>query len=321
MWDTLENVVFAGGGVRGLAYVGALQELRDRKGIDFGGGTPKLKSVLGVSIGSLFALMIACSYTVAEITEVASCMKQSDVMSADPVRLFSGEISLDDASKLKLQVEAILHRKNIPLNITMKELFEKTQVSFQTVVTDLTAANVVHITHASHPELSVVTAMVATMTLPLVYPPVLSPNGHLWIDGGVMENFPMTRFHPSTLLGFDFKISAECNVDTLINYISRVMYVAQVPMEVASWKLMSAQHQDRCIMIDTGSISTLRNLSDLTQELRDVLLKSGKDAVKQKIEQCTKSSADTLAYFEKCGMPTCMKALETCVPPPTSYIQ
>ena len=110
MWDTLENVVFAGGGVRGLAYVGALQELRDRKGIDFGGGTPKLKSVLGVSIGSLFALMIACSYTVAEITEVASCMKQSDVMSADPVRLFSGEISLGACQRSR-EAKHFLKRK------------------------------------------------------------------------------------------------------------------------------------------------------------------------------------------------------------------
>lgn len=315
----VRTLVFAGGGVRGLAFVGALQVLRDEKGIDFGARTPKLDTVSGVSVGTLFALMIVLGYTVAEITGIASIMRQSDVMDTDPVRLLSGELSLDSGEKLKARVESLLSKRGFQADVTFAQLFASTGVSLHVAVTDLTDASVVHITEKSHPTLSVVTAMVASMTLPLVYPPVLSPNGHLWIDGGVMENFPMTRYNPETLLGFDFKILIDCKVDTLLNYITRVMYVQQVPLDVVAWKLMSKAHQNRCIMIDTGNICTLKNISDLTPEMREKLLIAGKEAVIKKLNEWENGMCE-LVDDPKEGLPTFMSALKTCAPPPNAYI-
>ena len=281
----METVVFAGGGVRGLAFVGALQVLRDEKGIDFGARAPHVKTAVGVSVGTLFALMICLGFTVAEITDVASMLKQSDILETDPVRLFSGELSLDNGSKLKSHVEALLVKKGFSKSITFLELAKATQTSMHLVVTDLTTAGVVHVSELSHPSLSVVTAMMASMTIPLVYPPVVAPDGHLWIDGGVLENFPVSRYKPDGLLGFDFEVKIECKADTLLNYVARVIYVQQVPMDVVAWKLMSNQHKERCILIDTGTVSTLRNISDLTPDLRIVLLDAGKAAARKKLQQ------------------------------------
>ena len=64
----INTLIFAGGGVKALSYVGALQELRDALGLDFGARTPHPFTIVGVSIGTLFALMIAIGLNVAEIT-------------------------------------------------------------------------------------------------------------------------------------------------------------------------------------------------------------------------------------------------------------
>jgi predicted acylesterase/phospholipase RssA len=319
---SIRTLVFAGGGVRGLAFVGALQTLRDECGIDFGAKTPKLETVSGVSVGTLFALMIVLGYTVADITGIASAMRNSDVMDTDPVRLLSGEISLDDGEKLRSRVESLISKKGFSTTITFTELFNATGISFHLVVTDLTTASVVHINEKSHPNLSVVTGMVASMSLPLIYPPVVSPEGHLWIDGGVMENFPMTRFDPKHLLGFDFKMSIQCKVDTLLNYISRVLYVQQVSLDVIAWSLMSKAHQNRCVMIDTGDVSTIKNISDLTNEMREALLKAGKQAILKKMEEWKQEenfSLDFSRLDEQSGLPSFLSALKTCSPPASAY--
>jgi len=283
--NQVKIVLFAGGGVRGLAYVGALQVLRDERGIDFGGKKPLLDTVAGVSIGSVFALMIATGYTVAEITEVASQMKNKDVLNSDPVRLFGGEISLDDGTKLKEFVVHLLKRKGFSGDTTFQELYEKTEIGLHVTVSDLNTASPVHISWETHPTLTVSSALAASMTLPLVYPPIVSPDGHLWIDGGILDNFPVMRYKPEALLGFDFKINSENKVDTLLGYLNRVLYVQQVPVEVLSWKLMSKQHQDRCVIIDTGNFTNLSTLTDLSPEHRTSLLKAGAEAARRKIRE------------------------------------
>lgn len=321
MLQSIKTIVFAGGGIRGLAFVGALQELRDKCGIDFGARTPKLDTVSGVSIGTLFALMVCLGYTIVELTEVASNLRQSDLINSDPLRILSGEYSIDDSSKLKEQIIKLLTRKGFSSETTLKELFEKTGMLFHCVVTDLTSASVVHIDAKSHPNLLILTAIVASMTLPLIYPPVEAPNGHLWVDGALMENFPMMRFDPKTLLGFNFKVTPEFTLDSMVTYITRVLYVQNVPLEVASWKLMSQEHRDRCIVIDAGKESTLA-LKDLSTEKRLILLQAGREAVKRKVYEWLGSPHDYLndPHFGKAGLPTYLSSLETCSPEPRAHI-
>src|SRR5947209_6068082 len=55
------NLVFEGGGVRGLCYVGALQAVEEA------GLRPQVKAVAGTSAGAITAALIALGYTGAEL--------------------------------------------------------------------------------------------------------------------------------------------------------------------------------------------------------------------------------------------------------------
>ena len=70
---SFDNVVFSGGGTKGVAFAGALVQL-NTKGIDWGQRCPPLKRVGGVSIGSFFALLIVLGYSVKEIDDLVSGM-------------------------------------------------------------------------------------------------------------------------------------------------------------------------------------------------------------------------------------------------------
>ena len=59
-----KNLVFEGGGVKGIAYVGALEVL-DKEGI-----LKNIKRVAGTSAGAMVAVLVGLNYTAKEISEI-----------------------------------------------------------------------------------------------------------------------------------------------------------------------------------------------------------------------------------------------------------
>jgi predicted acylesterase/phospholipase RssA len=277
----LKTLVFAGGGTRGIAYVGALQELRDSDGIDFGLGVPRLKTVSGVSVGTIFALLIALQFSVPDITLIAKGMKNADVLDQDPMRLLNGELSFSSSEKLETFITQLLIKRNMSPDLTFQQLYDKNSIDMHVVVSDLTSGGVQHIDRYSYPNLKITTGMIASMSLPLLYPPVLSPEGHQWVDGGLLENYPAMRFDADTMLGFDFTFKPEGKFDTLFSYINRIINVQQVPADIMHWRILPEAHKRRTIVIDTDSISTISGtLQEMTPEMRKMLLRHGAQAVK-----------------------------------------
>ena len=77
----VEYLAFEGGGGKGIAYLGALQALKEleivsyvkekRKGQTYTRLDPKkIRGVAGTSVGSLTALLVACGYTPPEVEDI-----------------------------------------------------------------------------------------------------------------------------------------------------------------------------------------------------------------------------------------------------------
>src|SRR3989338_2508868 len=67
-----KNLVFEGGGVKGIAYGGALEILEEREILD------NIKRVAGTSAGAITAGLLAVGYTYEEVKEILSKTKFSD---------------------------------------------------------------------------------------------------------------------------------------------------------------------------------------------------------------------------------------------------
>jgi predicted acylesterase/phospholipase RssA len=77
--DHVENLVFQGGGVRGYAYLGALQSLE--KAIDFS----HIKSTAGTSAGALIATLLGIGYTVEELLTNMDEMDLTLFLNGNPI--------------------------------------------------------------------------------------------------------------------------------------------------------------------------------------------------------------------------------------------
>jgi hypothetical protein len=307
-FQSLKTLLFAGGGSRGIAYVGALQELRDTDGIDFGLGMPKLSIVSGVSIGTIFALLIALQYSVPEITFIASGMKNNDVLDQDPMRLLKGELSFSSSDKLRTFLGNLMLKRNLPVDLTFQQLYEKNGIELHVTVSDLTSAGVQHIDRHTYPNLMISTGMIASMSLPLLYPPVISPEGHQWVDGGLLENYPAMKFSPEHFLGFDFSFTPDNKFDSLFSYITRIINVQQVPSDVMQWRLLPQAHKERTIIINTETITTISGtVQELTPEIRKMLLKHGAQAIKNYKQGLKQALPGLIGNIDESILPTYLR--------------
>lgn len=180
--------VFQGGGVKGIALVGALQ-VAESRGIAFAG-------VGGASAGAIVAALYAAGYSAAEMRLILDGV-QFDAL-------------LDRASlgRLALAKNLGLYRGKLFQNWIHKHLlnkgvrfFEDCPKQLRIVATNLTERTLAVLDAESQPKLEVSEAIRMSMSIPFVFEPV-QLGRNLMVDGGVLSNFPLSLFNGNETLGF-----------------------------------------------------------------------------------------------------------------------
>ena len=159
-------LVLSSGGARGLAHIGAIEELEAR--------SYHISSIAGCSMGAL----IAGVYAAGKIEEFREWMKT--VTRRKMFELTDFSLSLNHIVKGKRIIEAIM--EFVP-DVAIEDL----PIPYCAVATDLTAGKEVVFNKGSLFE-----AIRASISLPSFYEPV-QRDGMILIDGGVINPIPLNR--------------------------------------------------------------------------------------------------------------------------------
>lgn len=209
--NDIENLVFRGGGVKGLAYCGALSVLFDLKKLD------TVKRYAGSSAGAITASLLAVGYTPHELEQLFKAtdfnvFKDSDGLLNRAEKLYKsfgmykGKVFYDWLGKL-------FHQKTGKENITFAEVFEFFQKEVVIVGTCVSHMEVHYFSTHMTPDMFLRDAVRISMSIPLFFEPVALLD-HLFVDGGVTENFPLSVFDVDD---FDYEksVRAPVNMKTL----------------------------------------------------------------------------------------------------------
>jgi len=265
-----QNLVFKGGGVRGIAYAGALQVLQD-KGILQG-----IHRVAGTSAGAITAMLVALDYDAAGIKEIVSNLAfESFEDHWNPLRVFS-HYGLYAGDKIQAWLETICAAHAGP-NATFAQLRTKGFRDLQVVATSLNTQKAFVFSADATPGVQVSKAVRASMSIPLFFQgAAIDDIDDLFVDGGTVWNYPITLFEPATTLGLyltDFT-PAPCpkvKLDDIGGYVKSVFST-----------LLSAQDIDidedpaieaRTMRIDALGISATD--FSLTDQQKESLYQSG----------------------------------------------
>lgn len=156
-------VALGGGGVKGNAHIGVMRVL-EREGF-------QVRALAGTSAGGLWGVLFAAGYSADEI--------EQRFMGLDPDFLYQRKPG-DGPAMLGL---GGLHQM---LEETLGETtFEQLEIPFAVTAVDLDTARPVVLRHGR-----VRDAILATIAVPGIFPPVMM-DGHHLIDGGVLNPVPV----------------------------------------------------------------------------------------------------------------------------------
>lgn len=202
----IENLVFEGAGIRGIAYAGVVQELENK------GMLSSINKVGGTSAGAIVAMLVSLNYTAAEIETIVGSTNFKKFN--DGHFIFAGGINRINkyfgwyrGYRLEVWLEALIKSKTGDGNISLLKLKDKGFKELYTTGTNLNRQQLVVFSHLSFPQMKVKDAVRISMSIPLYFEPLYITAGgsvvrrpsniheaEVLLDGGFLANYPIFLF-------------------------------------------------------------------------------------------------------------------------------
>ncbi len=260
----IENLVFKGGGVLGIAYVGAIKAL-DEEGI-----LQNIKRTAGTSAGALVAALVAFNYHAEEIIELMSDTNFINFENDEnPIRIATRYGLYDGLSALRW-IENFISKKTNNPKITFAEMKALGYKELRVFATDLTDNKFQEFSSRTTPNAIVSESIRASMSIPLFFDvwkfSNSIPNDHLYVDGGLTYNYPISTFSAENTLGF-YLFHKTNEIEKILNEDDLPMYIEKLFLTlVASQELDFMENKterDISVLINDFGISPLEfNLHD-----------------------------------------------------------
>jgi len=229
----MNKLVFSGGGIKGIAFIGCLKALKERdilKNID---------TFVGSSVGSVISLLVILGYTPEEIETLVLDLDFKSLQDIKPLKLLTS-FGIDSGKNMKEKICKLIEDK-LSLNasegsasvnsrdITLLELYEKTKKTFVVVTTCLNTHKTEYMDYTTEPDLKVCDAIRMSTSIPFLFTSVTYKN-KIYTDGSLLDNYPIGIFEKGdkSYLGFTlFQTDSDSSVkeiNSIYSFISNVIY-------------------------------------------------------------------------------------------------
>jgi NTE family protein len=191
------NLVFEGGGMRGIAYVGAQKALEEK------GVLPGIQRIGGTSVGAVNAVLLGLGFTWKEIDSRLESFDFEKIRDAtrgffpNVPRLIK-KFGWYKGDYCRRTIAEFIQQKTGDTETTFENLEDmKRERGFKSLYfmgTDI-AAGVSDVFSAEHtPRMCVADAVRISMSMPVFFASVRSGLGNVYVDGGVLDNYPIKLF-------------------------------------------------------------------------------------------------------------------------------
>ncbi|WP_437324496.1 patatin-like phospholipase family protein [Sorangium sp. So ce381] len=315
---TIRNLVFQGGGVKGMAYVGAIDELEKRNAL------AAVTSVAGTSAGAITAALLAVGAGAEQVgrilrsTDFTSFMDGGGWVVGGTVRLFDGYgIHPGKAFETWLRAQiaeltGVLTGRAQP-DLTFGDLQALAAQhpgrarALYVVTTNLTRQVAEVFSAEAHADVPVYQAVRMSMSIPLFFE-AYPFRGDLYVDGGVSWNYPIDLFdgthrrpilgllgkavgiNPGTL-GFSLGTKAQIDsakdgwrplparIDGLEGYVKSL---TSFILDTSTLRHLDSAAIQRTVFIDNANIPTTD--FEITPAQMDALIENGAEATRRWFE-------------------------------------
>ncbi len=310
-----KNLVFEGGGVKGIAYGGALSRLEEL------GILSDIKRVAGTSAGAITATLLALGYDSSSISSIiadTNFKKFEDntfLFIRDIVRLIR-KYGWNKGETFENWISNLIIKKTGNKNLTFSELHDKVLKGIPgfkdlyVVATNVSKQKAEVISYENYPNLPIYKAIRMSMSIPVFFSAVKDEKGDYYVDGGLTSNYAIQIFdnikyvsnqdnclfselEDSEDYAFNFETlgfrvdsnqeknylnpSWEGDPDATKNLKKFIMALIDFTIEMVNKKHLNKNDWNRTIFIDSGDIGTTE--FKLSKDKIEFLINSGKRSV------------------------------------------
>jgi len=181
-----KTIIISGAGFNGLQFIGIIKYLEEHNLLN------EINKFIGVSMGALINLLIILGYKFKEIEnffikfnfEKIFDLKFEKIITEENMKGFT------NGDKFNKLIKKFIRNKEMDENITLKELFEKTNKNYILGVTNISEDKYELINHENYPDIPVYLALRMTSCIPIFFEPI-EYNNKYYVDGVMKDNFPI----------------------------------------------------------------------------------------------------------------------------------
>ena len=270
--EKIDTLCFSGGGVKGIAFIGALEHLIKNKIIIM----EDIKTYVGTSAGAMLSFLLNIGWEISEIKDFLLNFNFEKLISGiDSLSLFE-TYGIQDRNKLQLLFIKFLENKFQVKDITFEELYQRTNKKIIVIGTNLTKSEEAVFSYKTTPKFSVVLALRISSSIPLIFKPIKYEN-ELYVDGGIVNNFPLNHCSKKTTIGLYIKNSGN-SIESINDFILSVL---NTTTDTISNKSMKKYKKNVIEIINTNSEFIKFNIN---LEERNRIIKDGYNSCDKFIE-------------------------------------
>lgn len=279
------DAVFEGGGVKGIAFVGAI-EVMERKGYTW-------NKLAGTSAGAIVAALLACGYGSAEIRKLMSSLDYLKLLGR------TGTSRLPFLNKaLPIMLNCGIYSNHILEQVMTDWLKRKNVVTFgdlpegklSIIASNISNGKIVVFPNDLYhygleaSKFPIAAAVRMSTTLPFFFKPYLwhtplQKKPFYMLDGGMLSNYPIWLFDVDGIPRwptFGFRLSEKRTYAQSVDIngpVSLLKGMFKTMLQAHDQRHVDEHTEERTVFIPTGKITTTK--FDLTEEDKHTLLSSG----------------------------------------------
>jgi NTE family protein len=187
------NLIFEGGGVKGIAYVGAMQVLEE-KGI-----LSNIIRVGGTSVGAINATLAALGYTTDEQRDILGNLDFKNFLDSSwgifrNVYRVINRYGWYKGNFFQDWIGSLIARKLNTSHANFKDLRDKGKPDLYVYGTNLSTRFGEVFSVERTPEMAIAEAVRISMSIPIFFAAVRNARKDIYVDGGCLNNYPVKLF-------------------------------------------------------------------------------------------------------------------------------
>lgn len=218
----IKNIVFTSGGIKGICYIGVIKLLEEYNLLK------KINTYCGVSIGSIFALLLLLDYSYKELEEILINNDLIDLINITNENIINllDNYGLDDSKLLINTIKDLVFRKTkISDDITFIDLYNIYKKKLIIIGTCLNTHCYEQFDYINTPYMSIFTAINISICIPILFKPI-EYNNKLYVDGAITNRMPIDIFlnelEDTIIFNITFNKTSN-NIDNFIDYLYNII--------------------------------------------------------------------------------------------------